>query len=78
MVMFKEHEQAVLTEDLPEYQLKAGEVVVVVHIHSSNKAYEVEIFTLNGETLDVVSVEAAQLRPVDTRDVMHARPMEQR
>ncbi len=71
--MFKEHEQAVLTEDLPKHQLKAGDVGVVVHIYSSDKAYEVEFFTLSGETLDVVTVEAAQLRPVDSHDVMHAR-----
>ena len=73
--MIKEHEQAVLTHDIPEYHLKAGDVGVVVHVYSSNKAYEVEFFTLNGETLDVVTVEAAQLRPVDLRDVMHVRSM---
>ena len=76
--MFKEHEQAVLTQDIPEYHLKAGDVGVVVHVYSSNRAYEVEFFTLGGETLDVITVEAAQLRPIDTFDVMHARPMEQR
>jgi len=73
--MIKEHEQAVLTQDIPEYHLKAGDVGVVVHVYSSNEAYEVEFFTLSGETLDVVTVEVAQLRPVDARDVMHARPM---
>ncbi|MFN8495989.1 MAG: DUF4926 domain-containing protein [Caldilineaceae bacterium] len=74
--MIVEHKRVVLTVDLPEHHLKAGDVGVVVHIYSTNKAYEVEFFTLDGETLDVVTVEAFQLRPVHEMEVMHARPME--
>jgi hypothetical protein len=71
--MIKEHEQVVLTADLPEYDLKAGDVGVVVHIYSDGEAYELEIFALDGRTLDVVTVEAAQVRPVSRRDVLHVR-----
>jgi hypothetical protein len=73
--MIREHERAVLTIDLPEYGLQAGDVGVVVHIYKDGEAYEVEFFTLDGETLDVVTVEAEQVRPVSPRDVMHARAM---
>lgn len=73
--MIKEHEQVVLTSDLPEYDLKAGDVGVVVHIYSDGEAYELEIFALDGRTLDVVTVEAAQVRPVSRRDVLHVREM---
>lgn len=31
--MLKEHERAVLTVDLPDYPLKAGDVGVIVHIY---------------------------------------------
>lgn len=71
--MIKEHEQIVLTTDLPEYDLKAGDVGVVVHIHGDGEAYELEIFALDGRTLDVVTVEASQVRPVSRRDVLHVR-----
>ncbi len=71
--MIKEHEQVVLTADLPEYDLKAGDVGVVVHIYSDGEAYELEIFALDGRTLDVVTVEAALVRPVSRRDVLHVR-----
>ena len=54
---------------------RAGDVGVVVHIYKDGEAYEVEFFTLDGETLDVVTVEAKQVRPVSPRDVMHARAM---
>ena len=71
--MIKEHEQVVLTVDLPEYDLKAGDVGVVVHIYGDGEAYELEIFALDGRTLDVVTVEAAQVRPVSRSDVLHVR-----
>ena len=71
--MIKEHEQVVLTADLPSHNLKAGDVGVVVHIYSGGEAYELEIFALDGRTLDVVTVEAAQVRPVGRRDILHIR-----
>jgi len=36
--MISEHERAILTTDLPEYGLKAGDVGMVVHIYSDNTA----------------------------------------
>jgi hypothetical protein len=71
--MIKEHERAVLTVDLPEHGLKAGDVGVVVHIYRDGAAYEVEFFTLDGQTFDVITVEAEQARPVDSSEMMHAR-----
>ncbi|MCI0712657.1 MAG: DUF4926 domain-containing protein [Chloroflexi bacterium] len=71
--MIKEHERVALTEDLPEYQLQAGDIGVVVMIHGDHEGYELEIFSADGHTLDVVTVEADQVRPVSRRDVLHVR-----
>ena len=71
--MIEEHKRAILTVDLPDYSLKAGDVGVVVHVYRSGEAYEMEFFTLDGQTLDVVTVEADQVRAVNQQDVMHAR-----
>jgi hypothetical protein len=71
--MIKEHDQVVITADLPEHDLKAGDVGVVVHIYNDGEAYELEIFALDGRTLDVVTVEASQVRPVKRDDVLHVR-----
>jgi hypothetical protein len=71
--MIREHERAVLTNDLPEHGLKAGDVGTIVHLYSDGTAYEIEFFALDGRTLDVVTVEADQVRPVSHRDVMHVR-----
>ena len=71
--MIKEFDQVVLTEDLPDYQLKAGDLGVVVLIHGDHAGYELEIFSADGHTLDVVTVEAAQVRPVSRTDILHVR-----
>ena len=73
--MIAEHDRAVLTVDLPEHDLKAGDVGTVVHIYSDGEAYEIEFFALDGRTLDIVTVEAAQVRPVSRRDVLHVREL---
>lgn len=75
--MIKEHDRAVLTADLPDDGFQAGDVGVVVHIYDDHQAYEVEFFALDGRTIDVVTVEAAQVRPVSSRDVLHARALEE-
>lgn len=74
--MFKEHDQIVLTSDLPEEGLKAGDVGTIVHIHRQGEAFEVEFMALDGNTIAVATVMASQVRPVTDRDVTHARPLE--
>jgi len=69
----KEHERVVLTADIPAHGLKAGDVGVVVMVHGDSEGYELEIFAVDGRTLDVITVEASQVRPVDATEVMHAR-----
>ena len=52
-----EHDCVVLTADLPDDNLKAGDVGTVIHIHKGGAAYEVEFTTLDGRTLTVATVE---------------------
>lgn len=73
--MIRKHERAILTSDIPEQGLKAGDVGTVVHVYSDGAAYEIEFFALDGRTLDVVTVEAAQVRPVGHRDMLHVREL---
>ena len=51
--MIKEHDIVVLTEDVPEEGLTAGDVGTVVHIHNNGEGYEVEfmISLTKGSTL---------------------------
>lgn len=75
--MIPEHDRIVLTCDLPEHGLKAGDVGTVVHVHE-NKGYEVEFMTLDGETVAVETLEKDQVRPIGPYEMQHSRPMEKR
>ena len=73
--MLKEHSRIVLTVSLPANGLVAGDVGTVVHMYDDGKAYEVEFFTLDGHTADVVTVEANQIRAVTRQEMVHSRPL---
>ena len=72
----KEHDCVVLTKNLPEESLEAGDVGTVVHIHKDGAAYEVEFVTLAGSPVAVATVEASDLRPVGKRDISHVRELQ--
>lgn len=71
--MIQEHDCIVLTANLPDVGLEAGDVGTVVHIHRDAAAYEVEFMTLTGKTVAVATVLPTQLRPVSKRDLTHVR-----
>jgi hypothetical protein len=73
--MIRAHERAVLTGDLPEQGLEAGDVGTVVHVYADGAAYEIEFFALDGRTLDVVTVAAGRVRPVCRHDMLHVREL---
>lgn len=70
-------ERAVLTQDLPEESLKAGDVGVVVEYyearHGVPEGYELEFFSGNGKTIAVVSVPATSVRQATEREVLSVR-----
>ena len=73
--MIKELDSVVLAVDLPAHRLKVGDVGTIVHVHVGGKGFEVEIVALDGETVAVASLTAAELRPVGRREIIHARPL---
>ena len=73
--MTKEHDRIVLSVDLEEEGLEAGDVGTVVHVHSGAEAYEVEFVTLDGHTEAVVTLKASQVRPVRKHEITHAREL---
>jgi hypothetical protein len=73
--MVQEFEQAVLTIDLPDEGLVAGDVGTVVDITTNGKSATLEFFDFAGETVAVVLVGVDQVRPVSANEVMHARPL---
>jgi len=73
--MIRELDTIVLTEELPRYGLRPGDVGTVVLVHQDGAGYEVEFVSLDGETVAVVSLLPSQLRPVRRRELAHARTL---
>ncbi|MEK7795538.1 MAG: DUF4926 domain-containing protein [Candidatus Hydrogenedentota bacterium] len=71
--MITEHERVILTTPVPAEGLEIGDIGAVIHVYSDGMAYEVEFVTLDGKTAAVVTLEAAQVRPVREREIPHAR-----
>ena len=54
--MFKEHDRIVLTIDISDDGLKAGDVGTIVHVYPQREAFEVEFLTLDGDTAAIVNI----------------------
>lgn len=73
--MIEELSTVVLTVDLPEHDLRAGDLGTVVLAHQGGRGYTVEFTTLSGETIAVVTLSADQVRPTRPNDIAHAREL---
>lgn len=71
--MLEEHSQAVLNKPLPNLGLEPGDVGIVVHVYNQGAAYEVEFRTLDGHTIDLETLDAADLRQARGDAVVHER-----
>ncbi len=68
-----EHSVIVLTRDLPELSLRAGDVGAVVHVYPDEKAYEIEFVTGSGQTVAVETLEPKDIRPLGGGEILHTR-----
>ena len=68
----KELDTVVLTEDLPSYGLKVGDLGAVVTVYSP-EAYEVEFVTGSGKTQALLRLSAGKVRPVDSDEILSVR-----
>ena len=71
--MIKELDSVVLTTNLPQDGLTAGDLGTVVLVHENGRGFTVEFMTLAGTTLAVVTLLAHQVRPIAKDEIAHAR-----
>ncbi len=69
--MIEELATVVFTRDMAAPKLQAGDLGTIVHVHRGGEAYEVEFATLDGQTLAVVTLPAAAVRPVTGCEIAH-------
>jgi hypothetical protein len=73
--MIEELSSVVLTADMPERGLQAGDIGTVVMIHQAGQGYTVEFVTLSGDTVAVVTLPADQVRPIRANEIAHVRAL---
>lgn len=71
----EELESVVLTRDVPESGLSAGDVGTIVHRYPEGQGYEVEFVTGEGRTVAVLTLTGPDLRPLADRDILHVREL---
>jgi hypothetical protein len=69
----REMDLAVLTRDVSDRGLRAGDIGTIVLVHGGGAGYEVEFSTLAGRTLAVVTMHAGDVRPVGESEIAHVR-----
>ena len=75
MKTIKELDQVVLSRDLPEHSLCAGDIGTVVWVHRAGEGYEVEFITRVGETIAVTTLLADEIRSIGSKEMAHVRPL---
>jgi hypothetical protein len=73
--MIEELASVVLTTDMPERGLQAGDIGTVVMVHQEGQGYTVEFMTLSGDTVAVVTLPADQVRPIRANEIAHIREL---
>lgn len=73
--MIAELDSVALTRDLPDHSLGRDHVGTVVHRYERGDAFEVEFVTGRGDTVAVLTLERAALRPFDGHEILHLRPL---
>lgn len=71
--MIKELDPVVLTRDLPDNGLRAGDAGTVVMVHADGAGYDVEFCTFQGLTIAVKTLVADAVRAVGQREIAHVR-----
>ena len=70
---FRPLDTVVLARDLPVYRLKRGDLGAVVEVYEPD-GLEVEFVTASGRTEALVTLNAADVRPVADTDLVTVRP----
>jgi hypothetical protein len=73
--MIRELDTVVLTHDLARNGLQKGDIGAVVHCHDDGQSFEVEFVTAEGTTAALLTLTAADIRPMRGREILHAREL---
>jgi hypothetical protein len=69
-------EQVALTQDIPEKNLRRGDVATIVEHHpmaQGEDGYSLELFNGIGETIAVITVPESAIQPLSADNILHIR-----
>jgi hypothetical protein len=73
---FQLYTDAVLTRDIAEHDLRAGDVVKIIDYHEvpgGEDGYSIEVFNALGETIAVTSIPESSIEPLQENEVFSIR-----
>ncbi len=76
---FELFKQVALREDLPQDNLRQGDVATIVEHHpvpDGEDGYSLEVFNAVGETIAVITLAESQIEPLTSDEVLHIRHLE--
>ena len=73
--MIRELDTVVLTHDIQERGLQRGDMGAVVHDYQDGQTFEVEFVSAEGKTVALLTLTAADVRPMRGREILHAREL---
>lgn len=74
--MVRELDTVVVTRDIPERAIIAGDIGVVAHLYADDRSAEIEFVSGEGATIAVETLPLTDIRPVGAREILHARSLE--
>ena len=74
-MIIQELDTVVLSHDIDEYGLRQDDIGAVVHCYKNNEAFEVEFVTGEGETIAVLTLTQADIRPIRRQEILHVREL---
>jgi hypothetical protein len=63
------------------HKLKPGDVATIVEVHpgrpEQEPGYSLEVFNAVGETIGVITVRESQIEPLNSKEVLHVRRLDE-
>lgn len=73
--MIQELDTVVLAHNIDQYGLQQDDIGAVVHRYKNGEAFEVEFVTGEGETIAVLTLTQADIRPMRRQEILHVREL---
>lgn len=76
---FEMFSRVALKTDVPEHDLRCGDVATIVESHQGRPGqepgYSLEVFNAVGETVAVITLRESQIGPLSPKEILHVRPL---